>query len=101
MPRCPAERPGGGNARVEAPPLLTTPYPHPSTGLTKYEPFIVRSKNLPGMLFCALTGELLGARLEEIKHHLKGRKWARAKGEHGGQHRRVVKGEREEIGHHT
>ncbi|PSC69149.1 Surfeit locus 2 [Micractinium conductrix] len=48
-------------------------------GLTKYEPFIVRSKNLPGMLFCALTGELLGARLEEIKHHLKGRKWARAK----------------------
>lgn len=50
-------------------------------GLSRYEPFIVRSKNLPGMLFCALTGELLNARLEEVKAHLKGRKFGRAKGE--------------------
>lgn len=32
------------------------------------------------MLFCALTGELLNARLEEVKAHLKGRKFGRAKG---------------------
>lgn len=50
-------------------------------GLSKYEPFIVRSKNLEGMLFCALTGELLNARLEEVKQHLKGKKFGRAKGE--------------------
>ncbi|PRW57912.1 Surfeit locus 2 [Chlorella sorokiniana] len=49
------------------------------TQLARYEPFIVRSKNLPGMLFCALTGELLNARLNEVKHHLKGKKFARAK----------------------
>ncbi|KAL4450752.1 hypothetical protein ABPG77_001108 [Micractinium sp. CCAP 211/92] len=47
--------------------------------LKKYEPFIVRSKNLPGMLFCALTGELLNARLHEVKAHLKGRKFGRAR----------------------
>ncbi|KAI7841759.1 hypothetical protein COHA_004625 [Chlorella ohadii] len=47
--------------------------------LAKYEPFIVKSKNLPCMLFCALTGELLNARLHEVKHHLKGKKFARAK----------------------
>ncbi|KAL4433825.1 hypothetical protein ABPG75_000266 [Micractinium tetrahymenae] len=47
--------------------------------LKKYEPFIVRSKNLPGMLFCALTGELLNARVHEVKAHLKGRKFGRAK----------------------
>lgn len=33
------------------------------------------------MLFCALTGELLNARLNEVKAHLKGRKFGRAKGE--------------------
>ncbi|KAL4852986.1 Surfeit locus protein 2 [Chlorella vulgaris] len=48
-------------------------------GLSKYEPFIVRSKNLPNMLFCALTGELLNARLAEVKQHMKGKKFNRAK----------------------
>lgn len=34
-----------------------------------------------GMLFCALTGELLNARLAEVKAHLKGKKFGRARGE--------------------
>ena len=50
-------------------------------GLTRYEPFITRSRNLPGMLFCALTGELLNARLHEVKQHMKGKKFGRARGE--------------------
>lgn len=50
-------------------------------GLDRYEPFITRSRNLPGMLFCALTGELLNARLHEVKQHMKGKKFGRARGE--------------------
>ncbi len=33
------------------------------------------------MLFCALTGELLNARIEEVKQHMKGKKFGRARGE--------------------
>lgn len=50
-----------------------------AAGLEKYEPFIVPSKNVPGMLFCALTGELLNARIEEVKQHMKGKKFGRAR----------------------
>ena len=39
-----------------------------------------RSKNMPNTLFCALTGELLNARLAEVKLHLRGKKFARAQG---------------------
>lgn len=49
--------------------------------MDRYEPFITRSRNLPGMLFCALTGELLNARLHEVKQHMKGKKFGRARGE--------------------
>jgi len=68
--------------------------------LSRYEPFIVRSKNLPGMLFCALTGELLNARLQEVKAHMKGRKFGRARGEqgHGGAGRQGARGGRQGCG---
>ena len=52
--------------------------------LSRYAPFIVPSRNAPALLFCALTGELLNARLGEVKQHLKGRKFGRAKGERWG-----------------
>ena len=53
------------------------------TGLAKYEPFIVPSKNFPAMLYCALTGQLIAKSLDAIKLHMKGKKFERAKGERG------------------
>ncbi|MEW5313168.1 MAG: hypothetical protein WDW38_004757 [Sanguina aurantia] len=47
--------------------------------LTKYEPFIIRSKNFPNKLFCTLTIQLLDQSLESIKTHMRGQKFRRAR----------------------
>ncbi|GIL85908.1 hypothetical protein Vretifemale_14436 [Volvox reticuliferus] len=49
------------------------------TALTKYEPFIVVSKNFPHMLYCALTGQLLEKSLAAVKKHMGGKRFVRAK----------------------
>lgn len=47
--------------------------------LTKYEPFIVVSKNFPHMLYCALTGQLIEKSLASVKRHMVGKRFQRSK----------------------
>ena len=49
--------------------------------LSKYEPFLVPSRNFPRMLYCALTDDLINRNLKEVKQHIKGKKFLKAKGE--------------------
>lgn len=48
------------------------------SSLSKYEPFIVKSKNFPTMLYCQLTGQLIDQSLDAVKRHIKGKRFERA-----------------------
>lgn len=47
--------------------------------LSKYEPFIVKSRNFEHMLFCALTGQHIDKSVQAVKKHMQGKKFQRAK----------------------
>ncbi|KAK9824035.1 hypothetical protein WJX72_007190 [[Myrmecia] bisecta] len=56
--------------------------------LTAFAPFIVPSRNYEDKFFCALTCQLINARLKTIKQHMQGKKFKVSKEAYeNGQHK--------------
>ncbi|DBA89088.1 hypothetical protein WJX77_002600 [Trebouxia sp. C0004] len=52
-----------------------------AAALQKFEPFLLPSRNFPGQLYCALTCQVMQAKLETVKKHMNGKRFAAAKAE--------------------
>lgn len=52
-----------------------------AAALQKFEPFLLPSRNFPGQLYCALTCQVMQAKLETVKKHMSGKRFAAAKAE--------------------
>lgn len=49
--------------------------------LSSYEPFLVQSKNFPDKLFCSLTCQVMNKTVDNVRKHMKGRRFIQAKEE--------------------
>lgn len=47
--------------------------------LSRFEPFLVASKNFPGQLYCSLTCQVMQAKLDTVKKHMSGKRFNAAK----------------------